>query len=226
MSVIDEIAAERQRQITEEGWTPDHDDMHDDGDMAAAASCYAIGASSPACHKEAVCLSEQGDCPQEWPWAESWWKPKSPRRDLIRAAALIVAEIERLDRSADRDKGDGAAPLSRDGEAERGWRPIETAPKDGTRILLIKVGWDTYEGRLGHTNYVWWGVIGYWSEEWGNWNDGVEPSGLADPTHWMPLPEPPTPDSAGREERSDDPSPKSTETMSSDVPNDGAETAN
>jgi len=29
-----------------------------------------------------------------------WWKPKGPRRDLIRAAALIVAEIERIDRRA------------------------------------------------------------------------------------------------------------------------------
>jgi len=30
-------------------------------------------------------------------WAREWWKPKDRRRDLIRAAALIVAEIERLD---------------------------------------------------------------------------------------------------------------------------------
>ena len=31
-------------------------------------------------------------------WSKDWWKPKDKRRDLIRAAALIVAEIERLDR--------------------------------------------------------------------------------------------------------------------------------
>jgi hypothetical protein len=37
-----------------------------------------------------------------WPWSLHWWKPKSPRRDLIRAAALIVAEIERLDRADSR----------------------------------------------------------------------------------------------------------------------------
>jgi hypothetical protein len=35
-----------------------------------------------------------------WPWHDDWWKPKDRRRDLIRAAALIVAEIERLDRAA------------------------------------------------------------------------------------------------------------------------------
>lgn len=40
--------------------------------------------------------------PDAWPttWAEDWWKPKNPRRDLVRAAALLIAEIERLDRAA------------------------------------------------------------------------------------------------------------------------------
>lgn len=36
-----------------------------------------------------------------WPWDWAWWKPKNPRRDLVRAAALIIAEIERLDRAAE-----------------------------------------------------------------------------------------------------------------------------
>lgn len=37
-----------------------------------------------------------------WPrsWSRAWWKPKNPRRDLVRAAALLIAEIERLDRRA------------------------------------------------------------------------------------------------------------------------------
>ena len=37
--------------------------------------------------------------PVGWPWHRQWWKPKNARRDLVRAAALIVAEIERLDRA-------------------------------------------------------------------------------------------------------------------------------
>jgi hypothetical protein len=37
-----------------------------------------------------------------WPWSVQWWKPKDRRRDLVRAGALIVAEIERLDRAAAR----------------------------------------------------------------------------------------------------------------------------
>ncbi len=36
--------------------------------------------------------------PGGWPFADTFWKPKSPRQDLVRAAALLIAEIERLDR--------------------------------------------------------------------------------------------------------------------------------
>jgi len=36
--------------------------------------------------------------PRGWPWAKSWWKPASLRRSLVKAAALLIAEIERIDR--------------------------------------------------------------------------------------------------------------------------------
>ena len=102
MSVIDEIAAERRRQIEVEGWTPEHDDGHDCREMAQAAACYAEQyAGRQWVYHDAEYGPEhyQADEPHDdWPWDESWWKPKDPRRDLIRAAALLVAEIERLDR--------------------------------------------------------------------------------------------------------------------------------
>lgn len=94
MSVIDEIAAERRRQIEVEGWTPEHDDLHQDGELAAAAGVYALyDLMSGDADRERV-LREM------WPWDDYWWKPADRRRDLVRAAALIVAEIERLDRAA------------------------------------------------------------------------------------------------------------------------------
>lgn len=93
MSVIGEIAAERKRQVEVEGWTPEHDDQHDRDELSAAATCYAyFGWVRPS----------NGKAPTVWPWEDSWWKPKDRRRDLIRAAALIVAEIERLDRATER----------------------------------------------------------------------------------------------------------------------------
>ncbi len=41
---VELIAAERQRQMTAEGWTHEHDDEHDDGSLATAAACYAADA--------------------------------------------------------------------------------------------------------------------------------------------------------------------------------------
>ena len=88
--VIDEIHLERQRQLDVEGFTSESDDRYN-GDLAIAGAAYAFhaglndGMASP---------------PSWWPWSNKWWKPKSRRQDLIRAAALIAAEIERLDRIA------------------------------------------------------------------------------------------------------------------------------
>ena len=83
------------------------------------------------------------------------------------------------------------------------WQSIETAPKDGTKVLLARHGW------LNHSDAE------YGTEQWSkdvlgrdqakvcavvglhrssgrrngtNWNDGIEPSGLNAPTHWMSLP--------------------------------------
>lgn len=83
-----DIAAERKRQIEIEGWSLPHDDEHVDGAMAFAAACYAIGRDRVGTGRWLL-----------WPWADEWWKPsKDHRRNLIKAGALIVAEIERIDR--------------------------------------------------------------------------------------------------------------------------------
>jgi hypothetical protein len=92
--VVAEIWSERERQIAVEGWTAAHDDEHSHGFLALAAASYTLASRWNRAHRAS------GAIPQIWPWDKAWWKPKSPRRDLIRAAALIVAEIERLDRKA------------------------------------------------------------------------------------------------------------------------------
>lgn len=85
---IADIIAERQRQIAVEGWTQEHDDEHGHGELAAAAACYALLAN------------HQGfSTPAHWPWSPDWWKQTSERNDLIKAGALIAAEIERIDRT-------------------------------------------------------------------------------------------------------------------------------
>ncbi|MCT5065201.1 hypothetical protein ACSEQ8_26495 [Pseudomonas aeruginosa] len=89
-----DVQAERRRQVEAEGWTPEHDDEHADGQMARAAACYALaGSSAPNDGTAALLVS------LAWPWDEQWWKPSTARRDLVKACALALAEIERLDRA-------------------------------------------------------------------------------------------------------------------------------
>jgi hypothetical protein len=77
------IALERRGHKEREGWTPEHDDGHTGGELAAAAVAYTLASS-------------QGSrVPRYWPWSLSWWKPTSPIRMLIKAGALIAAEIDR-----------------------------------------------------------------------------------------------------------------------------------
>ncbi|HGM7984153.1 TPA: hypothetical protein ACKQG7_001721 [Pseudomonas aeruginosa] len=90
-----DVQAERRRQVEAEGWTPEHDDEHSHGQMARAAACYALaGSSAPNDGTAALLVS------LAWPWDQQWWKPSTARRDLIKAGALILAEIERIDRVA------------------------------------------------------------------------------------------------------------------------------
>lgn len=89
-----DVQAERRRQVEAEGWTPEHDDQHSHGQMARAAACYALAGSSAPNDETAALLVSLA-----WPWDEQWWKPSTARRDLIKAGALVLAEIERLDRA-------------------------------------------------------------------------------------------------------------------------------
>lgn len=97
-----DLLAERARQVQEEGWTPEHDDEHSNGEMAEAAACYAGTAHAPLSLKRRQCSGH-------WPWAAKWWKPSDARRDLIKAGALILAEIERMDRNGKTEPQDKAA---------------------------------------------------------------------------------------------------------------------
>lgn len=87
-----DVQAERIRQVKAEGWTPEHDDtVTKTGCLATAAACYLL---------ESDAYPNAGHPPPLWPWAAGWWKPKDYRRDLVRAGALVVAELERLDRAS------------------------------------------------------------------------------------------------------------------------------
>jgi hypothetical protein len=95
-----DVLAERRRQIESENWAPEHDDKYHKGELLAAALCYMRAAD----------ITKPGIVPGSWPWPRAWWKPGMERRNLEKAGALILAEIERIDRAK-------VAPTLEDGTA-------------------------------------------------------------------------------------------------------------
>lgn len=122
---LHDVMQERIRQVTEEGWSAEHDDQHIRGELGAAAACYAV----PSRLRDA--------CVQYfWPitWDRKWWKPagahddlSARRRDLVRAGALIIAEIDRITRA------EGPMPHPQDGSG----RDLEEL--DGVKADLLSV---------------------------------------------------------------------------------------
>ncbi len=91
---VELVKAERLRQISKEGWTAEHDDEHQKGEMAFAASCYVKTAAHQTLGDEHAKHTNGW-----WPWGDEWWKPSDdPIRNLAKAGALIAAEIDRLQR--------------------------------------------------------------------------------------------------------------------------------
>ena len=94
---IAEISAERNRQVAVEGWTLVHDDEHVSGEIAAMAAFYAM---PPAAREWPASETGYGETLGKAILPEGWTgKEGDRRRELIKAGALIVAEIERLDRA-------------------------------------------------------------------------------------------------------------------------------
>lgn len=84
------IRAERLRQIEQEGWTPQHDDRHKNEQLADAAAAYAT--------------SDDVLADRLWPWTDEVsigvkCSTKFRSRQLVIAAALIIAELERRKRA-------------------------------------------------------------------------------------------------------------------------------
>lgn len=110
--VMHHILMERERQIEELGYQADHDDAHADGSLAMAAALYA--APEQLFIQRRLATADAVHFMDPWPWEKQHDKRRRfhgggiipaehlpadvRRKQLVQAAALIVAEIERLDR--------------------------------------------------------------------------------------------------------------------------------
>jgi hypothetical protein len=89
-SAMNAIMGERRRQLEVLEFTPGHDDAYTDGELAIAAAAYALATRDNYLTTAQII----------WPWPVGTFKAGSSmrRRNLVKAGALILAEIERLDR--------------------------------------------------------------------------------------------------------------------------------
>lgn len=99
MEIYTEIRQEY-RQLTRDGLPPQEADQYIDGSITHAAGAY-LSIATTSFYPLALREILQRDAKELWPWSEESWNPSAaPRKNLIRAAAYIVAEIERLARDA------------------------------------------------------------------------------------------------------------------------------
>ena len=91
-----DVLAERQRQISVKGYTTQQDDTYIEGELAAAAISYI----------EPLAAEEY------WPadWHDDSFKPSDYRRNLVKACALLIAEIERIDRQSEGNNDEPRIP--------------------------------------------------------------------------------------------------------------------
>lgn len=134
---------------------------------------------------------------------QAWWRPASRgyTRWLEEAGCYDEAEAIAICDSGTMMTYEGKRKcdfMLRDPDNERpvGWQPIDTAPKDGTRILIC-VTHEEKEPNIGVGQ--WYEPSKHWPGDW--WWDGCSPNvewsepisemNFGTPTHWMQLPEAP-----------------------------------
>lgn len=99
-TALELVAAERARHLNEEGWTPENDDLYVNEELPRAAAEYLLVQD----FRNNTEHEEVGPS-FNWPWRHTFFKP-SPgdrKRELVKAASLVLAEIERLQRAEEQD---------------------------------------------------------------------------------------------------------------------------
>ena len=115
-----DVLVERRRQVEKEGWSPEHDDEHACDEIAALACFYAM---PPAARQWDATSSGYGPTFGQAILPDDWgYKASDRRSELVKAGALILAEIERLDR-AELSKGLAEAAM-----LQAGFEPVEELP--------------------------------------------------------------------------------------------------
>lgn len=105
MTLLAEVLDERAKQISK-GYTPEHDDAHQHGELVMGAAAVALAAAERQADELHQFLPKgfpgSGDVP--WPWGGEYVdlvSHRPVRRGLIVAITMLLDEVERLDRLRD-----------------------------------------------------------------------------------------------------------------------------
>lgn len=88
------ILLERERQTAQEGFTHENDDRYVNGELLKAAAVYLLKSAG-------IALLRLRPL---WPWDVKWLKADDKDRNLEKAGALLVAEMDRRARSESRSR--------------------------------------------------------------------------------------------------------------------------
>jgi hypothetical protein len=133
------ISIERTRQMTEEGWTPEHGNNHKHGELGVAAACYA-GLSG----RYVTAPKSSVSAPFSWPWKKKWWKPSDDSiKNLVRAGALIAAEIDRIQRLPPNEATVAPSPTPVSSQPVRNYAEVPTVDRGPRPAEVTLAEWST-----------------------------------------------------------------------------------
>lgn len=102
---LTDVLAERARMTASANWQAE-EDGYAQGQMASAGACYAFNAAVTTARGQT--FTGALEPPKYlWPLPRADFAPTTVREDLVRAAAMLLAEIERQDRTAPAPGGEG-----------------------------------------------------------------------------------------------------------------------
>jgi len=118
LGILMEVQEERRKQIEIHGWTPEHDDDHTKRELVMAACAYAGGTGLRKTNDRSI-----------WPWSHKAkvkvWE-SGGRKRLIKAMALLVAEVQRIDRAKGRAWNELHKDYSSRQRTERDWDEVKS----------------------------------------------------------------------------------------------------
>lgn len=118
---------------------------------------------------------------------EAWAKDQGYQRDELERSTLSLVSPEYFNLNTEMAWKAWQAARALPADVAPGWLPIESAPKDGTYVLL----WEQY-GTNPFVGYWWrdrWSVSHEHVDAEGGWDGANVVDAISMPvTHWMPLP--------------------------------------